>query len=89
MLIALCGDDAFDYDMGYQGKGQFWCAIQSPASGDRLIEADGNSYGNPEATPYSNPVVYNATLIGKRGIQAHRPSALAPMPPVNFTTASL
>ncbi len=67
MLVAYCGDDAFDYDMGYQGKGQFWCAIQSPASGDRLIEADGNSYGNPEATPYSNPVIYNATLIGKRG----------------------
>jgi len=67
MIVALCGDDAFDYDMGYQGKGQFWCAIQSPASGDRLIEADGNSFGNPEATPYSNPSVYNATLVGKRG----------------------
>jgi hypothetical protein len=67
MLVAFCGDDAFDYDMGYRGKGQFWCAIQSPASGDRLIEADGNSYESPLSTPLSEPVIYNATLIGKRG----------------------
>lgn len=67
MLVAFCGDDAFDYDMGYSGKGQFWCAIQSQASGDRLIEADGNSYGHALSKPYSTPVIYNATLIGKRG----------------------
>lgn len=67
MVVAFCGDDAFDYDMGYTGKGQFWLAIQSQASGDRLIEADGNSYGHARNQPYSMPVIYNATLIGKRG----------------------
>lgn len=67
MLVAFCGDDAFDYDMGYTGKGQFWLAIQSQAGGDRLIEADGNSYGHALNQPYSMPVIYNATLIGKRG----------------------
>lgn len=67
VLVAFCGDDAFDFDLGYQGTNQFWCGIQSSASGDRIIEADGNSFDNPLAIPYTQPVLFNATFIGKRG----------------------
>ena len=64
ILVAFCGDDAFDYDLGYRGKGQFWLAIADPAAGDNLVEADGGV--NPIAgKPYSIPLVYNVTFIGR------------------------
>lgn len=67
VIVAYCGDDDFDFDLGYQGKNQFWCGIQSAATGDRVIEADGNSFDNPLALPYTQPILYNATFIGRRG----------------------
>lgn len=65
-VVAFCKDDAFDYDEGFRGKGQFWVNITDPANGDRGGEHDGGT--SPEdGTPYAHPVVYNATYIG-RGI---------------------
>jgi hypothetical protein len=64
IAVAFCGDDAFDFDDGYRGKGQFWLAIQDPAFGDKIGEHDGGS--NPvTGLPYSIPVIYNATCIGR------------------------
>ncbi len=64
IVSAFNGDDAFDYDLGYHGKGQFWLAIEDPAEGDLLIEGSGGL--DPElGTPYSLPLIYNATLIGR------------------------
>ncbi|RLD38976.1 MAG: hypothetical protein DRI83_01850 [Bacteroidetes bacterium] len=64
ILVAYVGDDSFDYDEGYRGKGQFWCAIQDPNEGDRLGEHDGGT--DPEtAEPYAIPTIYNATYIGR------------------------
>jgi hypothetical protein len=64
MVSIFNGDDAFDYDMGYQGKGQFWLGIQCPAEGDLLIEGSGGQ--EPElGQPYSMPQIFNATLIGR------------------------
>lgn len=63
LAAAFCGDDAFDFDEGYRGKGQFWLAIQAPALGDNLAEHDGGTdpvYGEP----YCIPEIYNATYIG-------------------------
>jgi len=61
-LVAYCGDDSFDYDMGYRGKGQFWVSIQSDDS-DRNGEHDGGT--DPEdGQPYAIPTIYNATYIG-------------------------
>ncbi len=63
LLSAYNKDDSYDYDTGFRGKGQFWCAIQDPAEGDELGELDGAD--NPEdGTPYATPEIYNATLIG-------------------------
>jgi hypothetical protein len=62
--IAFCGDDAFDYDLGYQGYIQFMLAIQSPSRGDKLIEGSGGI--DPiTAQPYSLPVIHNGTFIGR------------------------
>jgi hypothetical protein len=63
LLSAFNGDDAFDYDLGYSGKGQFWCGIQDPANGDLLVECGGGV--SPElGLPLSHPVVFNGTFIG-------------------------
>lgn len=66
LVSAFCGDDAFDYDLGYHGKGQFWCGLQSAAGGDKLIEADGNSVEKIISIPNSKPTLYNLTLVGNR-----------------------
>jgi hypothetical protein len=62
LLVAFCGDDAFDLDQGYHGKGQFWLALSSPDS-DKCMEVTGGLRAVP-ALPESQPVIYNATLIG-------------------------
>lgn len=63
LISAYCKDDAFDWDQGFQGKGQFWLAVQHPTLGDRLGELDGAD--DPEdGMPYGGASVYNATFIG-------------------------
>lgn len=63
LAAAFCGDDAFDFDEGYRGKGQFWVGIQAASLGDNLAEHDGGIdpiYGEP----FCIPEIYNATYIG-------------------------
>lgn len=62
LVVAFCGDDSFDYDQGFRGKGQFWFTIQDSDSGDGG-EHDGD-IDDDTKTPLSAPVVYNATFIG-------------------------
>ena len=64
LVGAFNQDDTFDWDEGFRGKGQFWFAIQDPVSANRGAEMDGGPSSNVEATPFSNPVIYNATFIG-------------------------
>lgn len=63
LVAAFCGDDAFDYDMGWRGKGQFWFSIQSSNEAGRGGEHDG---GDDDETglPYAIPVISNVTYIG-------------------------
>lgn len=63
-LVTGAEDDSFDYSTGWSGKGQFWLAQQDPNIGDKGFEVDGNedSYA---AQPYTNPQIYNFTLVGK------------------------
>lgn len=64
LVAAYCSDDAFDLDMGYQGKLQFLLGIQESGLGGSLIEACGDA---DENTPQfnTNMQIANATLIGK------------------------
>lgn len=59
-------DDAFDWDFGWRGQNQFWVAYQEPAfaGSDRGGEWDGAHSGNLGATVFTQPTVYNMTLIG-------------------------
>ncbi|RLD43797.1 MAG: hypothetical protein DRI88_10450 [Bacteroidetes bacterium] len=64
LISAYCKDDAFDWDQGYRGEGQFWLAVQDPDDGDRLGELDGAD--DPEnGTPLGGGTVYNATFVGR------------------------
>ena len=63
VVVSGCGDDAFDYDLGWSGNGQFWLAFQSNYKGDNLIEA-GGGVSPVNGLPYSLPNIFNATLIG-------------------------
>ncbi len=63
LVAAYCGDDHFDYDEGFRGKGQFWFAIHEDKDGDRGGEHDGYDDGDDD-TLYSEPTIYNAAYIG-------------------------
>ena len=60
--VTYCGDDSFDYDQGWRGKGQFWFTIQD-GDGGEAGEHDGD-IDDDTKEPYSKPTIYNATLIG-------------------------
>jgi len=63
--VAFATDDAFDFDEGWRGNGQFLFAIQLEGSDeayDQVGEWDG---ANPDdANLYAAPNLFNATLIG-------------------------
>lgn len=63
MVVSGCGDDAFDYDLGWSGNGQFWLGVQSNYLGDNLIEA-GGGVSPVNGLPYSLPNIFNTTLVG-------------------------
>ncbi|MFW6042852.1 MAG: hypothetical protein ACOCPW_00685 [Marinilabiliaceae bacterium] len=69
LLSAFCGDDAFDFDLGYRGKCQFITGLQAGATGDLLIELS-----DREGWPKTRPAISNATLIG-RGIDENGQTA--------------
>ncbi len=64
------GDDGFDYDEGFRGKGQFWFLVQTDMGGslesgfsDKGAEQDGGL--SPDGSqPYSIPTICNATYVG-------------------------
>ena len=63
-VTAFCGDDSFDYDEGWRGRGQFWLTVQQEGEGDRGGEHDGGT--DPEdGIPYATPLIYNSTFIGQ------------------------
>lgn len=62
LVASFCGDDAFDMDQGFHGKGQFWLGINSPDS-DKGAEITGGLQPIP-ILPDNQPVVYNVTFIG-------------------------
>jgi hypothetical protein len=65
LVVAYCGDDAYDIDKGYRGKGQFLLGILSETS-DKGIECSGGL--RPlQILPDAFPSLYNITLFGNPG----------------------
>ena len=63
LAAAFCSDDAFDWDQGFNGKHQFWFAIQAGDKAGRVAEMDGAG-GNDQGTPFATPMLSNVTYIG-------------------------
>lgn len=64
LVGAFCGDDTYDYDQGFRGKGQFWFSIHDNDTAGRGGEHDGGDAGGDDAQPFSIPVISNVTYIG-------------------------
>ncbi len=61
LISSFNDDDSFDMDEGWNGKGQYWLAVQT-AGADNGFESDGRkTLGSGNAT---NPTLYNVTLVG-------------------------
>jgi hypothetical protein len=65
-VLSNIQDDSLDWDLGWTGRAQFLVVRHDDATSDAGFEADN---GNPstEATPRSEPSIYNATLVGSAG----------------------
>ncbi|WP_146110050.1 T9SS C-terminal target domain-containing protein [Salinibacter sp. 10B] len=77
LVSAFATDDSYDIDQGYQGRGQFWLAIQNSYYADHAGEHDGGeaNYGGEDSKPYSAPQLYNMTYVGS-GMQGTGSTAL-------------
>lgn len=61
LISAFNDDDSFDMDEGWNGKGQYWLAVQT-AGADNGFESDGRkTLGSGNAT---SPTLYNVTMVG-------------------------
>jgi hypothetical protein len=68
LLLIGNEDDNFDFVLGYRGKVQFVIVQADSTDGDRCFEMDNNGIDgqpNPDASPRSDPVIYNVTCVGK------------------------
>ncbi|NBC10975.1 MAG: hypothetical protein GVY24_04465, partial [Planctomycetes bacterium] len=71
------GDDSFDVDQGWRGKAQFLLIVQGAAGaadqgsgyGDNGFEMDGFD-GNTAGQPVTAASIWNATVIGAKGVGA-------------------
>jgi hypothetical protein len=62
-VASACQDDAFDWEFGWVGKGQFWVATQDRNIGNRGFEGDNNRM-NAALDPHSSPTISHVTLLG-------------------------
>ncbi len=74
LVSAFNGDDAFDYDEGFTGKGQFWLALQATDRGNQGGEHDGGNKPD-DSQPYARPVISNVTYIGSGANSGNTKSA--------------
>ena len=61
--VVNVGDDAFDTDEGYQGKGQFLFVHRDDAS-DKAHEMDNKTNSDFDSQPRSHPMFSNVTVMG-------------------------
>jgi hypothetical protein len=71
LSVLFAGDDAFDTDDGYVGKGQFLFAMLG-AVGNHGAEMD-SRYGS---TPRSHPAFYGMTLVGAGALSTRPGNAM-------------
>ncbi|WP_374764926.1 hypothetical protein [Yunchengibacter salinarum] len=97
LVLTGADDDSLDWTFGWRGRVQYLLVMQNPnQESDRGFEGD-NREGANDATPRSQPLVANATILGAgtpgsdEGLQIRRGSAIRLWNAVvdNFTDACL
>ena len=63
LSVLFVGDDAFDTDEGYQGKGQF-LFVMIGNEGNHGTEMDSKTNSDFDSMPRSHPAFYSMTIIG-------------------------
>ncbi|HEU5058725.1 MAG TPA: hypothetical protein VFU21_19465, partial [Kofleriaceae bacterium] len=63
LVVTQPDDDGLDWDFGWSGGAQFVIVQQNAVVGNHGFESDNNENDN-DATPRSNPTIWNVTLIG-------------------------
>ena len=86
-------DDMYDWDMGWSGKAQFLFGIKSDLTSsldnDNGFESDGDDQKSYN-TPYSDPLIYNVTLVGNAKTTGNSDNAaLAAINAKEFTRGSI
>jgi len=86
-------DDMFDWDLGWSGNAQFLFGMKSDLTSsldnDNGFESDGDD-GKSYSTPFSNPTIYNVTLVGNAKTPGNSDnSALAAINAKEFTKGSI
>ncbi len=83
LLLVGNEDDNFDFVLGFRGKAQFVIVQADSTDGDRCFEMDNNGIDgqpNPDASPRSDPIIYNVTCVGKAGPIRYGSAAGLPIP---------
>ena len=63
LSVLFVGDDAFDTDEGYRGRGQYLFAMTG-FGGNHGTEMESMTNGNLNSQPRSHPAFYSMTIIG-------------------------
>ena len=67
ILVTMYGDDGFDWELGWRGKGQFIGVVMGDMQGDTGIQAgqgDDDAEVEGTGTAPSDPLLYNLTVVG-------------------------
>ena len=65
-VVVAVGDDAFDTDNGYQGRGQYLVVVRADDS-DKAHEMDNKTDGDFDSQPRSHPSFFNVTVMSSAG----------------------
>ncbi|MEZ4985495.1 MAG: hypothetical protein R2795_10735 [Saprospiraceae bacterium] len=65
-IAVFCGDESFDTDESWAGRGQYWFAIQHPQdpSGNEQFGGEHDGSEADDLQPKTVHTIYNATFIG-------------------------
>ncbi|MEL7220284.1 MAG: T9SS type A sorting domain-containing protein [Bacteroidota bacterium] len=65
-VVAFCGDESFDTDESWAGRGQYWFALQAPMdpSGNEQFGGEHDGSEADDLQPKTVHTIYNATFVG-------------------------
>ena len=93
LVAAFCGDDAFDWDTGFRGTGQFWFAVQATdeagfGAASSMASISPRTRTRKSSLTRSSPTPRSSARAPARWQRPTRPCASVTAAPVSGTTPS-